>query len=332
MRIPRLKNRVHQLRKVTANSTDPFFEMVYGLFSSRAISVPLVATYIWIKSYVFLSLVMGVWLQLNASKNTTTEIFKEFTYIIQPERQEIPLYFALTVLFVIFIRRVAKKRIEFSAQTTVFINVTTSFLLILELGLYPMQENVMSTVWLLSLFVIFAVMFLFSRMKQAKLLHSVFILITIILVTYTPGNPISHHDYSYFLGPIYEVSKGKSLFTDTPSQYGFLLIQGLGMLSKYNVFDTSYFPFLVWIGYVAQYFLSFIIIRKVSRSDSFASVSVIAIMVINFLSINELPTAYPQIGPIRWLPLVLSIVFFRLRHKHLYLMAFHFFVRKSFRN
>ena len=115
------------------------------------------------------------------------------------------------------------------------------------------------------------------------------------------------HDFSYFLGPIYEIAHGKTLFTNTSSQYGFISILLLEFLHKIHVFNPFYLPIFTWILYVVQYFLSFWIIYKASRSVVIGLLGLFSIITVNYFSLFHLPNSYPQIGPIRWLPLIISL-------------------------
>ena len=69
--------------------------------------------------------------------------------------------------------------------------------------------------------------------KKKILWILLFIFLGILLFIWNQ-RPIEYHHYSYYVGPIFDVIKGKSLLHDTPSQYGYLSINFLALFEKYS--------------------------------------------------------------------------------------------------
>jgi len=239
--------------------------------------------------------------------------------LFAPEPFEIPLYLILSIIFVIII---LSKSLDFLTLRTspkrgiFFLALLLSFYL--NIGSYPMKNNVqfienlvdpttsvfILAVYLTTITIIIAAAY-WLRRRWIFLLS--LILIVIALFTFEPGFPSSAHDTSFFLGPIFEIAHGKTIFSETSSQYGFLSILVLALLTRLHLFNPFYLPFLTWILYILQYFLAFYIIYKASRSLVFALIGLFSILTISYFSLFHLPNTFPQIGPMRWLPLIISL-------------------------
>ena len=130
------------------------------------------------------------------------------------------------------------------------------------------------------------------------------------LVTFEPKLPISGHDYSFFLGPIWELANGKTIYTEVPSQYGFLLIHFLTILYKLKLLSLSYLPLFFQLLYIAQFYLVFYLIFKISRSYILSLIAVFSLITINFFSLDFTATMLPQAGPLRWITLIIAMFLF----------------------
>src|SRR3989344_2987739 len=239
--------------------------------------------------------------------------------LFAPEPFEIPLYLILSIIFVIII---LSKSINFLTLRTspkrgiFFLALLLSFYL--NIGSYPMKNNIQfienlvdpnTSVFILTAYIgaVSIIIVLAHRLRHRLILLFSLILIAIALFTFEPGFPSSNHDTSYFLGPIYEISQGKTIFTTTSSQYGFLSILILAFMTKLNIFNPFYLPFLTWLLYILEYFLCFYIIYRSSKSITLALLGLFSILTISYFSLFHLPNTFPQIGPMRWLPLIISL-------------------------
>src|SRR3989344_4490574 len=246
--------------------------------------------------------------------------------LFAPEPFEIPLYLIFSIIFVIIIFvlrfmsfwQVPTLRRDASRISTWIIFLVLLLLFFVNIGGYPLKNDIQfienpvdlkTSVLILSAYLITvsAIIFLAYRLRHRLILLFGLILIVIALFTFEPGFPSSAHDTSFFLGPIFEIVKAKTIFTSTSSQYGFISILILAFLTKVNLFNHSYLPLLTWFLYIIQYFLCFYIIYKASRSIVFSLIGLFSILTINYFSLYPLPNTLPQIGPLRWLPLILSL-------------------------
>lgn len=270
-----------------------------------------------------------------------------------PEPFEIPLYFVIafiTVIIIYFVHICLPKKEVLSKKKPLFLIIKLLVLIFLvwlffiNLGVYPLKGDIYpyplrtnSAVYNLYFFAYIAVVLFiiiqsiilnkivnFNK-KVVFFLFSSFIIVIIALFIFEPGFPISAHDYSYFYGPIQQISQGKTIYTDSPSQYGFLSVLVISFLNKIGLIKFSYLPAFIWFLYVAQYFLCFYIIFKLSRSLFLAFIGLFSIITFNYFSIYHLPISFPQIGPMRWLPAILAI-FLLLTQKQINKKNFIFFL------
>lgn len=272
-----------------------------------------------------------------------------------PEPFEISFYLILTFIVVLiiyvlhtyFIKRNIEISKKFGDKKYFLIKLTVLVgLLILffsNIGSYPMardpypyqlRSQSVYTLYLLAYLLVVAVIIteltllsgLLKISKKFIYFLAVLIIGIIAIFTFEPRFPIVGHDYSYFLGPIWEIAHGKTIYTDTSSQYGFLSIVLLAFLYKIHLLSFTYLPVLNWILYITQYFLAFVLIYKVSKSFGLSLIALFSLLTVNYYSLYHIPGALPQIGPLRWLPLILSLVFFyvfkKIDSKKIYFLDF----------
>ncbi len=249
----------------------------------------------------------------------------------QPEPFEIFLYLSLTGMCLFFLwtahlffknEKVISRKIRYSLYLSIFVLL---LFFISNLGEYPMARSnypyvtaempltnslffylyVLVSLMIILEMVLLSKIFAKNRLWQRFFLG--FVLVLIAIVTFEPRFPIVGHDYSYFFGPVWEVISGKTLYTEVPSQYGFLSILLLALLHKLSIVSIVYLPALIWFLYIIQYFLCFYLLYRISRSHSLSLIGLFSIISVNYYSIFHLPASIPQIGPMRWLPLILAL-------------------------
>lgn len=66
--------------------------------------------------------------------------------------------------------------------------------------------------------------------KINKVNPAIFLVFLLLVIFIIIQKPIEYHHYSFYVGPILDVIKGKSLLGDTPSQYGYLSIHFLAFI------------------------------------------------------------------------------------------------------
>lgn len=254
---------------------------------------------------------------------------------VSPEPFEIPLYLLLsffTVFIIFFLHKIIYQKFNFLTRfktTTMFIVFKLVFLIFLflvfinNLGDYPMgkdifpltniENNLTNYIYLFG-YLIFTGLVIFESNWLKYLIHKknffilfyTSLLLFIGFLTLRPGFPISWHDYPYIYGPVSEIAQGKTIYTQAQSQYGFLLVLVLAFLSNLHLINLTNLPILIWIFYIVEYFLCYYLIFKLSRSFVLAFIGLFSIITINFYSLC-CTIAFPQIGPLRWLPIIFLI-------------------------
>lgn len=235
------------------------------------------------------------------------------------------LIFLSTLSMMIFHKINKKKHIKndskLSLLSTIIKGLITLLLLVFfinQIGDYPLLQNIPENskfiyVYLSIILMLISIFsFTYFFWKKHPFFLKLFFLSIILLIarlTFISKLPIYFHDFSFFLGPIIQIAKGKTLFTQIFSRYSFLGVLILGYLDKFSLFNPVYFPLLIWLLYVIQYFVCFYLILKISDSVVLALVTLFSILTVNFYSLMHFPTLVPEIGPVRWLPLILSIYF-----------------------
>jgi len=265
-----------------------------------------------------------------------------------PEPFEILLYLVLSFLTVIIIYFFHKKNRYIFDYLTQFDHtlilkilkfIFLSFLLVIfinNLGGFPMGKDVWPLVnvesnftYLIYLigyvsivsFITFESGWLnyFVHKKNFLTIFYLFLIALIAFLTLKPNFPFSWHDYPYIYGPVFEIAHGKTIFTQVQSQYGFLLVLFLVVLYKLYLINLSTLPIFIWLLYIAQYFLCFYLIYKLSRSFVLAFIGLFSIITINYYSLCCTIT-FPQISALRWLSIILLIfLFYKMKRIDSYL-------------
>lgn len=137
------------------------------------------------------------------------------------------------------------------------------------------------------------------------LVYSLIILLITVLV-FNPKFSLPYTEASLFFGPVREILSGKTIFTNIPSQYGFLSVILFALFNKVTHINFIYLPILITIMYVLEYFICFYLIFKISKSISLSLLGFFSIITINYLA----ATYGPQASPIRWFPIFFVIFLF----------------------
>lgn len=244
-----------------------------------------------------------------------------------PEPFEMPLYLLLSFLFVIAIWLYNKMKFQLKLSLPVLIVVFIFLVLLFTsmLGVYPMafefypylpRDNPQIYQLTFLIFMAFLVFFIievaiikqiFSKKKWFVPFIYGLIGFVIAVLVFEPRFPISAHEYGYFFGPIWEVVKGKTLFTHIHTDYGFYSTLLFALLYKLRLFQFTHLPIYVWIMFVVQYFLSFYLIYKISKSISLALIGLFSLIVINYFSFFVLPITITQYSAMRRITSLLLI-------------------------
>lgn len=263
---------------------------------------------------------------------------------VAPEPFEIPIYLLLASMMVLLIslyykvlksfinKSLRTKNIIFISIVKIVIFVTLFVFFIQSLGQYPMAHNIYPYqqiasldayhatffIYLTCMIVILIETILLEKILKIKkwffLLFSLFVLLLLAILLFEPRFPTYGLDYSYFIGPIWEIAHGKTIFTQVASQYGFLSILIFGLLFKLQIISLWNLPIIVWLLYILEYYLIFYLVCKISKSTILGLIGLFSVVTVNYFSSYIAPISLPQIGPMRWLPIILSLlVFYKIK-------------------
>lgn len=245
-----------------------------------------------------------------------------------PEPFEIPLYILLTLTITALIwlyYRFVKKNVGHIPPILKYIVLLLLFVLFVsKLNSFPYAGDIAPYIlrldkisYFLGFLIYIGVIFLitleftfikkfFANKKWINFLLFVLLFFIIAMITFEPHFAISIPDASLFYGPAYEIASGKTIFTQVPSQYGFLSILLFAFIYKITHLSFIYLPVIIWLMLIIEYFLCFYLILKTSKSIFFSLMGLFSILTVNFIS----ATAGPQAGALRWLPLFLLLFLF----------------------
>lgn len=245
-------------------------------------------------------------------------------------KYEIQIYVCLMTLFVLLIflyRKLSNlsylkyfqsnNRFKPLIQTAKWlITILLIIVFVIQLGEFPLRQDfIVNKIFIFYYFLgiltlISAFSFIYFFWNKHSFFKKIFFISIILLIagiTFISKLPIYFHDFSFFLGPILEIAKGKTIFTQIFSRYSFLGVLILGYLYKFSLFNPLYFPILIWLLYIVQYFVSFYLVLKISNSVVLSLMMLFSMLTVNFYSLMHFPSMVPEIGPLRWLPLVFSL-------------------------
>ncbi|MFH0863477.1 MAG: hypothetical protein V1858_00095 [Candidatus Gottesmanbacteria bacterium] len=293
---------------------------------------------IWINGYiVLLKFLNSRWPVLTSP---SPDLF--INKYLRPEPYEIPLFIIVLIIsvFIIFGYNLKKEKLRailipfFLKHQYLFFGLFLSLLItfIYRLGSYPLSEGKHINFYYLNYYFLFMFFCLYVTTslnmiidrKKSRFLTYLFIFFGIALITYEPGFPIGPNDYSTFLGPIYEIAHGKTIYSEIPSQYGFFSVITLGFLAKTG-WDVIYLPVLVWLFYILEYFLCFYLVYKTSNSLLLALLGLFSVITVNYFSLIHLPIQLPQVNAFRWPSFILAL-FLLSYFKSIWSKAFIFLI------
>ena len=219
-------------------------------------------------------------------------------------------------------------KIIFKFTTIIFL----ALLFISKLGVYPLSNEIYpyslrpdKSIYTLAIFIYLSVLtiiilesvILFRLIKRSSLLTTFYYLLTTLIIAiliFEPKFPISFLEYAFFFGPIWDITQGKTIFTDLPSQYGFLSILFFSLLFKLKLFVFSHLSIWNWIFHIVQYFICFYLIYKISKSLALGLIGLFSIITLNYYSFYIPALTIAQYGALRRLPFFLALfLFYKLK-------------------
>ena len=135
-------------------------------------------------------------------------------------------------------------------------------------------------------------------------------------LVFDPAFSINHAHQNPVLAPISDLRLGKSLLLDTNCQYGVGLIYFLSFLFLFIPLSYQGLTLISMILWFLEYLLIFIVCRFLLRSPWMAMITFFLVILANFFAtIGGEISAYPSLGPLRFIfgYLILLFVLLRLR-------------------
>lgn len=150
--------------------------------------------------------------------------------------------------------------------------------------------------------------------KVNPLIFLVFLLLVIFIII---QKPIDYRHYSFYVGPILDVIKGKSLLGDTPSLYGYLSIHFLAfILGKIGLsFDS--FHLINTLLFCLFFLLACYIFFRLIKNRYLALLCSIVFITLQTLFSYSSDAMYPSTGPLRFGFGLLIIWFLSYKPRHL---------------
>lgn len=147
----------------------------------------------------------------------------------------------------------------------------------------------------------FSLQFKFKFVKiNFKLPAWAYLIIGLLLIFYLSQGPISYHHYSFYVGPVLDIIKGKSLLGDTPSQYGYLSIHFLAFIFNIIGISLAKFNLINILLFVFYYLLAGLILFKLIRNKFLAAISSLIFITLQTLFSYYSGSLYPSTGPLRF--------------------------------
>ncbi len=260
--------------------------------------------------------------------------------IPNPEPFDIPLYFILTflalgivIVYQLFLRKflynsLSKKysNLIIGLKVVFFVNLLLIFLS--KIGSFPLAHDPFPYKILTNksiygifflIFIITVCFFTFQLTITSKVLKKKIAIpliygilaILVSLITFDPQFYVQAHDARYFYGPVWEIVHGKTIFTDIPSQYGFLSVLFFSLVQKITHINFIYLSLIIWVMFIAEYLVIFYLIYKTSKSLLLALIGFFSLVATNYFAIYHLPQAMS----LRWLPLFLALFLVARSHR-----------------
>ena len=141
------------------------------------------------------------------------------------------------------------------------------------------------------------------------------ILLTVVLLVFDVDYLFDAHHYNFFLGPINDVLRGKTLLVDINCQYGVGNIYFLALLFKLLPLPFNYqsFSLLLSTLLILQYALVYLLLRRLLDSQALAATALLLIVATNYYS--QPGATFPSTGPLRFGMAYVLLALFFLRER-----------------
>lgn len=133
-----------------------------------------------------------------------------------------------------------------------------------------------------------------------KIVTAILFFMSILVVLLSTQKQIDVQHYSHYVGPAYEISQGKSIISDSPSQYGYLsihfiksILESKGInLYNFHLLNKTLFG-LFFIGF-------FIIFIKLTKNPIVTTILTITAAFFQTYFTEYRGTLFPSTGPLRF--------------------------------
>ena len=160
-----------------------------------------------------------------------------------------------------------------------------------------------------------------------------FLLISLVVVD--PRFEHDRHHAAFFLGPLADLSAGKSLLVNINSQYGILIFYFLRLFFHALPLGFTSFTLVYTILLILEYLLFFFIVRLFFDSEWLSFFCLTTFLLLNYFGPSSYITRYPSAGPLRFglFYLLTALVLLRNRHpnkRNIFLFIESIFVAIAF--
>ncbi|MGI8426578.1 MAG: hypothetical protein ACR2FO_05335 [Actinomycetota bacterium] len=128
------------------------------------------------------------------------------------------------------------------------------------------------------------------------------VLAGLALALISMGPPIDKHHHDFYLGSVNDVLRGKLLLVDSFSQYGVLVMHFLAVMIAPFGLSYSSLGALVTFFLFVQVGIIYVLLRLLLRSRLVPLGFTLLIVLVNVYGQINYPSAYPSVGPLRFLP------------------------------
>ncbi len=128
----------------------------------------------------------------------------------------------------------------------------------------------------------------------------ILLLVSLPIIFYITQKPINYHHYSFYIGPVLDVIKDKSLLGETPSQYGYLSIHFLAFILKRIGISFANFNLVNILLFIFYFFLASLILFKLIKNKLYAFFTSLIIISLQTIFSYYYTILYPSTGPLRF--------------------------------
>ena len=138
----------------------------------------------------------------------------------------------------------------------------------------------------------------------------------IFRIVFNPIIPYDIYHYSFYLGPLADLISGKSLLFNINAQYGVFVFYFLKQFFNFLPLGFSSFCLVIIFLYIIQYLLFYYVTRQLFKNETLPLLSLIILLLINFLGPTDPVLFFPSTGPLRFGFIYVLMALIALRNKY----------------